>query len=207
MSKTKPQTKIKERPIIMTAESVRAIMDGRKTQTRRVINPPSSDWILAHHALDCSRVTWANTKSHATRSTTNRYGIAGDHLWVRETFTVESGNIIHYRADGWDYDDDPNSGWTPSIFMHRYESRLTLEIASVRVERVQEISEEDAKAEGILLPFSKRRPDRRVAPPECFGMHVNLFSGLWDSINAKRGFSWESNPYVWCISFHKIKNY
>jgi len=127
-------------------------------------------------------------------------------LWVKETFYNFRGDDsmpTHYRAD--ERLDDIQIRWKPSIFMPRDLSRLTLEVVDVRVERVNSISEEDARAEGI----------RESAPGEFrwaegIGLWANsahdAFGWLWNSINAKRpGCSWEDNPWTWCVSFRRIE--
>ena len=128
------------------------------------------------------------------------YGVTGDRLWVRETWARLTGNghRFVYRADG----EDPRTGWdevepaqrprmtwTPSIHMPRVASRITLEVTDVRVERLQAISEEDARAEGIAL-------EPAILPGHAAG----CFSRLWDEINGKRA-PWSSNPWVWAVTF------
>ena len=152
---------MKERPILFSAPMVMAILAGTKTQTRRVIKPQPSV------AQNCP------------------YGTPGDHLWVKETFWT-GGDAVNYRADGEmpEYMRDV-SRWKPSIFMPRKLSRITLEILDVRVERVQDISEEDAKDEGGLYGA---------------GSYRDGFAVLWDSINGKKH-PWESNPWCWVLTF------
>lgn len=117
------------------------------------------------------------------------YGAPGDLLWVRETFdvrTVAGDTVVFYRADcGSDGD---GAKWKPSIFMPRALSRISLKITDVRVERLQEMKREEAEAEGI--------GDSPLWRP--------AFKQLWDAINAKRGHSWDSNPWVWVIKFEVI---
>ncbi len=175
-------TQIKEKPILMSTEMVRAILEGKKFQTRRVVKPQP-------------------------------FGV-GSRLWVRETFKYidfdlrDMGELhpnvkIEYKADGlqrWvkgDYKTQisipvpPNEIWRPSIFMPRWASRITLEITELRAQPVQDISEEDAIAEGIANGAYAVNP--RYS-----------FQVLWDSINKKRGYSWESNCWVWAISFKRV---
>jgi hypothetical protein len=168
---------------------VRAILDGRKTQTRRVIKPQPGD---IHR--DLLRINY-----HCP------YGQPGDHLWVRETWSpwadeatkqaARGKDPVLYRADyrkgcsaleiGGDYN------WKSSIYMPRWASRITLEIIGVHVERIQDISVNDCMAEGIPINIS--------------GMNiVYFFRDLWDSINKKRGYGWDTNPYVWVIEFKRI---
>lgn len=166
-----------ERPIMFTPENVLKILDGKKTQTRRVAKPQQRpDWKIA----DCP------------------YGLVGDRLWVRETWQYNPYGGIVYKA-GSGIIDCAGKGWRPAICMPRWACRLVLEITDVRIERVQDISPDDAKAEG-----DKERsglPEYHERGPLC---HVDWYRNLWDSINAKRGYGWDTNPLVWAISFRKV---
>lgn len=199
---------MKERPILFTGEMVRAILEGRKTQTRRVVKLPIIDRNGSGCELGASEILQYCP-----------HGQVGDRLWVRETFTTDflgPLNKIVYRADK----PEANCTWKPSIFMGRKHSRITLGIACVRVERVQDISKADAIAEGIdrvkNLPgwknyeFKTAHPRKgQPATDKEHRIHAYespraAFKSLWDSINAKRGFGWEKNPWVWVIEFRKI---
>jgi hypothetical protein len=152
----------KARPILFSAPMIRALREGRKTQTRRILKQASNvgedvAWAVCP-ALESGWIAWFRlprediadfTKQAYTHGFRCPYGQSGNLLWVRETFHAESKHTIHYRADGWDYEDAPHSGWKPSIYMPKWASRLTLEITDVRVERLQYISEQDAIAEGV----------------------------------------------------------
>ena len=187
---------MKEHPIIFSGAMVRAILDGRKTQTRRVVkNIDESDIIR--------RTPFAESGYETThgRSIVCPYGVPGDQLWVRETWAMSGYNRVEYRAfpaDGTDF--RCVMGWRPSIHMPRKYSRILLEVTGVRVERLQEITVEDALAEGIsehdIQRISKRN---RKLPGDLL-----IFSNLWDSINAKRGYGWDTNPFVWCVTFKRI---
>ena len=188
---------MKERPILFSGPMVRAILDGRKTQTRRVC--------VGQRELSRAADFQISRCPH---------GQPGDRLWVRETWgRIHPGALskldpdpkstfwrIAYRADGETVPSMEEHGekWKPSIFMPEFASRITLEIESVRVDRVQEITEEDAKAEGV--EFMRFHPDS----DETLSSR-DLFEILWDSINLERGFGWESNPWVWVITFRRIK--
>lgn len=184
---------MKEHPILFSGPMVRAILEGRKTQTRRVVKPQTR--------INLFENGQALTDHGWLPELDNPYGDIGTRLWVRETFNHEQGCPIHYRAD---YLDDPHGPdgekspegkyrtWKPSIFMRRNESRLNLEITGVRVERLQEISRGDAMSEGCPFQNMATGPDPR-----------KWFSKLWEEINGKKH-PWESNPFCWVISFRRI---
>ena len=189
---------MKSRPIIMRAEEVRAILDGRKTQFRRPIKPnPIPFGTDARPWMPVGGV-------HQDRWLCP-HGQPGDRLWVRETWMIGTMLGMHrgqerpiaiYRADG-----EIPFPWRPSIHMPRWASRITLEIVRVRVERVQDITEEDATAEGVLdggcltcgIPepcvCKDPKPNRR-----------DSFVGIWQSIHG----TWEANPWVWVVEFRKV---
>lgn len=233
---------MKERPILFSGEMVRAILDGRKTQTRRVCKL-RGNWDIEFRGCggvdgpdwnnpscwgfgDADGNNWGLRGDELSLEIPCPYGQPGDQLWVRETFSdvnncgapgllyradrylkdlmevdeyleedgsmnYEHPHIKKYLWSVWFADVDSEGGWRPSIFMPRWASRIQLEITNVRVERLQDISEEDAKAEGI---HGEAGPGMTCA---------NWFSILWDSINADKH-PWESNPWVWCISFRRI---
>ena len=221
---------MKERPILFSGEMVRAILDGRKTQTRRVINPqPIADGLYYEY----KDIPWLKTGDpfpfigHLCP-----YGTTNDLLWVRETWRaveLDNGNDgILYKADNhfesiknsqaaadlWcDAYADRKHGnkWRPSIFMPRWASRILLDVTDVQVERIQEISDGDAIKEGIhdvchcgdyVESHGYHSGHGAVSMP---GWATENFSSLWDSINAERGHSWESNPWVWVVSFKVVK--
>lgn len=207
---------MKERPILFSGPMVRAIL-GRKTQTRRVVVPTQSKprvaplrmepWIIdgERQEDDNGLPCWAGFHPDypgEAKWFTCPYGQPGDRLWVRETwwgtiaYTVPEGHeqrFVAYRATmKGDRSPAADGKWRPSIFMPRWASRITLEVTAVRVERVQDISEEDARAEGIEwknLPRSAWR---------------NVFSRLWNEINAARGYGWDTNPWVWVLTLKRI---
>jgi hypothetical protein len=189
---------MKDRPILMSAPMVRATLAGVKTMTRRVITPqPPADgsakaWTWAIDS-DAPRpaLGWRDDAIGACAAVCP-HGRPGDLLWVRETWGIagqfRDGPEIAYRAT----DDRNGITWKPSIHMFRAYSRLTLRITNVRVERVQDISESDAVAEGV----------------DCYDSAVSVparerFMSLWDGLNAKRGYGWAANPWVWVISFER----
>lgn len=220
---------MKERPILFSGEMVKAILDGRKTQTRRVVRPGSP---AAHCYLqpmwgaspppdpvefgEPGLWIFAGPDYPDAESDERRCpcGVVGDRLWVREKFSVLSfteteSYQAEYAADGTIGGEAIN--WTeegkrqeqasrfcdgknhPSIHMPRWASRLLLEVKDVRVERLQEITADGARAEGW-----PGQGELEMIPKEWFAL-------LWDSLNAKRGFSWASDPWVWCISFKRIE--
>ncbi|WP_103173731.1 hypothetical protein [Paracoccus sp. SY] len=197
-----------DRPILFSGPMVRAILDGRKTQTRRVLKPVRG---LTLGDLQDEGEREGNT-IHCARHQVQEPSFApGDRLWVRETFSYECLDVDRdgilppwYWADG-----NPSSGdFTrpkPSIHMPRWASRLTLIVTDVRVQRLQDISEADAVAEGIY-EWEPRDADgmRHFGLPEL-GVSCPTaargFMWLWDSLNEARGFGWNANPWVVAVTF------
>lgn len=185
-----------EHPILFSTPMVKAILEGRKTQTRRIIKPQPT---TAHFDTSANPPTWYD----GIKELQCQYGSEGDHLWVRETWRYTSDRVgepvapeFEYRAN---YSGVRNTGkWRPSIFMPRAAIRLTLEVVAIRVERLNNISEEDIRAEGTPTPN----------PPPNNWMDDSkwraTFAYLWDSINEKRGFGWDTNPWVWVVEFKRL---
>lgn len=244
-----------ERPILFSGEMVRAILDGRKTQTRRVVgkdlasffsslngeepDPDDQLGVRIESVRDQERegvdgeiykytgllVCCAEYPEEGWDEIKSPHGQPGDRLWVKETYryadwTNDGYPYVQYQADGllqlheiipdewseklvniWaalseleNYRIDNKAAdrrWRPSIFMPHWASRIALEIVSVRAQRVQDITNHDAKAEGTCGVASTQ-------------WGTPNFQWLWDSINAKRGFGWEMNPWVWVIEFKKL---
>jgi hypothetical protein len=196
---------VKERPILFSGEMVRAILDGNKIQTRRVIvpQPPSlTEGVIFNPSAFAPDYGWYFRPygGHAKCP----YGQPGDRLWVRETWcNIMKDGLrpeIHYKADAerpYIEDYDPSEWkWRPSIHMPRSFSRINLIVTNIRVERVQSTSGRDAFAEGIEL--------KGIIPQSLlmqWEMGRNEFKNLWDSINSKRGYGWDMNPWVWVIEF------
>ena len=206
-----------EHPMLFKGDLVRAILDGRKTVTRRFVKP--SWWRCLDPEDEGDRKQAASMCP---------YGQAGDRIWVRESFRLDAEYnyvcptaacehsqgeygykpAVKYIADGeacggailW-------GGGRPSIHMPRWASRIDLEIVSVRAERVQDIDEADAEREGVEAS-EYWDPDGCIDVPP---VHVMLspretFAALWDSINGKRhGASWADNPWVWVIEFRRVR--
>lgn len=212
-----------EKPILFSGEMVKAILDGRKTQTRRIsglrdANKHPDAWEhvrlgdLGYMAKKRARGKYGATfqsKPGAIEPNTISicpqicpYGRPGDFLWVRETwqycpecglpnwkaYANDSGHACQH-CDGF-----LSPKWKPSIHMFREDSRITLRVTAVRVERVQDISIADVLKEGVL-------PEHDVYGFVDDMTTFHEFEILWNSINAKRGFGWEVNPWVWCITF------
>jgi hypothetical protein len=221
---------MKERPIIFSGPMVRAILEGRKTQTRRVVMPQpvmhadGGGWYP--HGDHKKRLHYASVEQFKRFFALDfcPYGQPGDRLWVRESGWErpartprdmrEGANTwepYYYDADGLTVvDHEQFKAWgfkrRPSIFMPRWAGRITLENVGVRVERLQDISEADARAEGITdggcLNCGNSELDCGCLNPKPDAR--DSFINLWDHINAKRA-PWASNPYVWCISFKRIE--
>lgn len=194
----------KERPILFNSDMVRAVLTSRKTQTRRVVKAPVMPKIGNQYwdvkvSAELGQMTARCTKEKVCGFFDLKcpYGSKGTRLWVRETFTEFDGapNGVAYRADCvGEYADmvEILKPWKPAIFMRRKHSRILLEIEDVRVERVQDITSDDAIAEGIKPIW-----DNDYGPQQMFGE-------LWDSINAKRGYGWDVNPWVWVVEFKRV---
>lgn len=214
-------------PILFSTETVQDILDGRKTQTRRVVK--SNGVIHTARKIVFEDENW---QGESGRKIKCPYGQPGDVLWVREAFIEgfqmsegsykydDEGNLIPkiwHKADNglrqW-YDgtsDWPteNIPWKPSIHMPKYACRIFLKVKSVRVERLQKISEKDAKAEGVLeyddgtfKNYFKTKGLRAMDGVECL-LSKGSFQSLWSSINGLD--SWNSNPWVWVIEFEQIE--
>ncbi|HHL1339830.1 TPA: hypothetical protein ACQ3CY_000712 [Klebsiella pneumoniae] len=233
---------MKERGMIFNGEMVRAILDGRKTQTRRPIKWKQTRFTEIGEREDGSKWPWSEDAEHACDFWHPcPFGAVGDRIWVRETWGVAShafsvdglmidwvpdrpataiqempfGNGYYsgyaiYAADGdftWGDDDgyeDGRSCWKPSIHMPRAASRILLEITGVRVERLNAISEEDARAEGIIdggcLNCGEPEPCGCANPePDA----TDAFAYLWQSIYGQE--NWNANPWVWVISFKRVE--
>ncbi|MCG7803995.1 hypothetical protein MCV29_22820 [Enterobacter asburiae] len=193
-----------ERGMIFNGEMVRAILDGRKTQTRRPVNPSTAN------LLDLQ-----GQYPHKKYNISCPFGAIGDRIWVRETW-AEAGasapDLKLYRANypahvPAHYENVPPAQdvrWTPSIHMPRWASRILLEITDVRVERLNDISEEDARAEGIIdggcLNCGEPEPCGCANPePDA----TDAFAYLWQSIYGQE--NWNANPWVWVIEFNRIE--
>jgi len=211
---------IKERPILFNSEMVKAILEDRKTQTRRPIK------LNAAGRVELKGKNWHIEDSDAVLACP--LGKVGHRLWVRETFAhsnfpygpLDRDCVIYYRAD---YLDDPHGPdgeksaegkyrtWSPSLHMPRWASRITLEITGVRIERLHRIAEQDAKNEGAdcLITKNCTASDRDLLG-DVLGMPIfddlhpykNGFALIWESIYR----NWNANPLVWVVEFKRLDN-
>lgn len=210
---------MKERPILFSGHMVRAILEGRKTMTRRVVKISRID---PHPQLPAAKIVTLSNGSQAWMNSQIEhphhiskfcpYGQVGDRLWVRESMLFDPDQGWRYSADGADVIDE-NYGKInqrcPSIHMPRSCCRILLEITGVRVERLHEISEADAQAEGVervVAGVGWRRycdPDiEEVGVPPC-GDARRSFRSLWKHINGDE--SWNANPWVWVVEFKRVQ--
>jgi hypothetical protein len=219
---------MKETPILMCAEMVRATMKDRKTNTRRILRPQPV--VFADHMEWRCKKAWYTTRNVHWNPIDNAFrdaiecggcphGQPGDRLWVKENWRVRgphtdrykpvdiAANCSHfeiaYEADiAWNK--DTYGKLRPSIFLPRSLSRITIEITDVKVERVQDITERDALAEGVAIDKGNAY---HVAGHDGVWAHATArgcFETLWDSLNKARGFGWETNPWVWCLTFRRL---
>jgi len=199
------EARVRERGIIFNSEMVNAVLSGRKTQTRQIFDWKKQPAMEMAERDDGSLWPWAeDCENGGDIWFPCPFGAVGDRLWVRETFGFEIRSVggspheqIVYRASKPDavrlYDCNGKPypmKWTPSIHMPRSASRITLEITGVRVERLNDIDQAGALAEGITDGHG-------------VGMEVYNFSRLWRDIYGEE--RWQSNPWVWCISFRRIE--
>lgn len=197
-----------ERPIIFSSEMVRAIMDGRKTMTRRIVNPqpPEWKWNTSKWSEQCINVR--HDKSERPYYVVCPFGKPGDTLWVRESYCPHwfETNKHAFKADWTDLSkesgfDQPK--WKPSIHMPRSAARIFLEITDISVERLHGISQKDALAEGVKHVIDKITGycgyDYQHGGYNLMTTPYNGFASLWKSIHSEE--SWASNPWVWVIKF------
>jgi hypothetical protein len=210
---------MREKPIIFSTPMVQAILAGRKTQTRRVIkiDDAPENWKISIAGTSIVRTEPYDVKLP-------RYA-AGDVLWVRESWCENRGKYF-YKADNicngctedgiclpegvakhitceLCEDRDGYIKWRSPRFMPKEAARIFLLVTNVRVERVQDITEEDAIAEGVLWERA-RKINQLETSDSIYDNAKALFMRLWDSINAKRGYGWDKNPWVWVVKFERI---
>jgi hypothetical protein len=199
---------IKERPVLFSAPMVRAILEGRKTVTRRIVNPQyqADAWSVRRTTVPRherhSHDWWLPTGTQPYSALPHcPYGNSGDRLWVRETH-ADIGCRITYKADADDGAHCQVKKWTPSIHMFRAHSRILLEIADVRVERLQDISGDQAEAEGVDASMCQQFLETSPTRYECKEAVLQGFAGLWESINGVG--AWHANPWVWVVEFKRV---
>jgi hypothetical protein len=226
----------RERPMLFSASMVRALLAGTKTQTRRVMKPlpavglPGGDgWTSYAYGHG----GWGGLSRTENGGVTTYpvprcpHGVPGDRLWVKETWhpsarigadeveieyrADESSRVLHPPSDFmWERWDDKwiHGGWRPSLFMSRWMSRITLEVTEVRAQRVQDISEEDARAEGAKFHGGGGVGHSGWRHDEAHGyVYANAresFCRLWDQINGAKS-PWSSNPWVWAITVKPLE--
>lgn len=238
---------MKERPILMNAEMVRAVLDGRKTQTRRPVNAWRFDHVDLSGAVPELRGKYQFLRlkdGGEFGPVTAVFGATGDRLWVREAWqeffddeimplrprgprgrlgspsTPDRLSYVFYRADGPVPVQPPlgRANWRPSIHMPRWASRITLEITGVRVERIQDITEDDARAEGVAFDSGWEEQcgegytsgegflDYR-SKDDAFSCRTaaDSYRTLWDSLYGGDHRAWAANPWVWVVEFRRIE--
>lgn len=200
-----------EKPILMSTPMIKAILSGAKTVTRRVIKPQPTYCRFVESGI----FTYPHPVAESDSWIYCPYGEVGNCLWVKETWQAYNLSGSSYsslpkekkaQAELYNWavvskatnpeDKRPRDPWIPSIFMPRWASAITLEITDVKVERIQEINNHEAWREGIP-EFGNWIKNEGEARDE--------FARLWDSINLKRGYGWDANPWVWAISFKLTK--
>lgn len=226
---------MKSRPILFSAPMVRALLDGSKTQTRRIVKPEGAHHLFAFLDLPgdpTGEWAWCSSSHVVSKHIFCPYGQPGDQLWVRETW---QGPLLdcpeheaQFREDGPEafqkpgfcayratdklnaIDEEGNDlGWRPSIHMPRWASRITLEVISVRVERLQDISDAGAIAEGVEGHYIEDGwywrnyclTDEEAAVSPMLTSAKESFHSLWEHINGVG--SWAANPWVWVVEFRR----
>lgn len=232
-----------KKPIIFSGEMVRAILDGRKTVTRRVIQPQPPDSCIIGKVNQGYGTWWIEPTGSLwpeDKPLKSPFGKAGDRLWVRETFVIEQSEtkptdgrpfevmteeeeewayfgpyrVPHYRAtetephivpldlkDGL----DDRTRWRPSIHMPRWVSRISLEILNVRVSKLQAINQQQIIDEGVTISiedWEKKWYDKKR--DRGLNIYLATFIDLWNSLNEKRGFAFDTNPWVWIYHLRRI---
>ena len=206
-----------ERAITFSGEIVRAILEGHKTQTRRPLQHVPVGSVDKYINDEIEKIFW----HPACRSLLGGndllvglrvkcpFGKVGDHLWVKEKYVLSSANQPIYEADCRDkrgdlwasIKSDPSDvDWFPARAMSKCFSRITIEITNIRVQRVQEITHEDAISEGIKSYEAEFPLQNKTMPLSC-----HAFANLWNSLYNEKGFGWDANPWVWVIGFRRIK--
>jgi hypothetical protein len=200
-----------EKPILFSSPMIRAILDGRKSMTRRLVKP--QPWVIPYADpygnIEEATFWMFGERQEDWPTRHNAPYVAGDILWCRETWCNHDPlNNMEKCQDGPCYraTDEGECAvigqkWKPSIFMPRQTSRISLEVTGVKVERLQDISEEDILCEGVTVD---RVAEWLSISWELMPTLHDAWAKLWDSINGKKA-PWDSNPFCWCVSFRRIK--
>ncbi len=205
---------MRERPILFSGPMVRALLAGTKTQTRRVVKPQpdSAHSGFPYWNIGGYRASWCRSAAGGgplvpANPLLCPYGQADDRLWVRETWCRQWDDERGFLDECWYRASDPDvvsvdamekSPWKPSIHMPRWASRITLDIKAVRIERLQDISDQDAAAEGVAT-----WAPGALSPHSLNADPSDQFRWLWCSINGPD--SWDANPWVWVVEFERAK--
>ena len=221
---------MKESPILFSAPMVRALLDGTKTQTRRVVK--RIPWLAGANADFAGASPFVNAGEwriaggeEMTAGFRCPYGAPGDRLWVKETWSIDpcpvmpftgprssdGGEVMYLATDGWD------GPWRPSIHMSRWASRITLEITDVRVQRLHQLTRDDILAEGVRIPAcaatmnplidvsTRNGPSAFLSREQLGNVDALLrahWAALWCAINGRP--SWDANPWVWALTFKRV---
>ena len=215
------EARIREKGLIFNSEMVRAILDGRKTQTRRPIKWKQTRFTEIGEREDGSKWPWSEDAEHACDFWHPcPFGAVGDRIWVREAFRVHSratdvATLVYKASERNSWTEQTRrvpvavcnkpatpEKWTPSLHMPRWASRILLEITGVRVERLNSISQEDAQAEGLELTGWRPTYSDPDSGGEVMTPYDN-FAELWSSIYGEE--SWNANPWVWVIEFKRVE--
>ena len=228
---------VKERPIIFSCEMVKTILDGKKTMTRRVVKSGFINNYKHAHIIKQSSDKSREGKAYfydkpvdgmvlSSQLVSNPYGKVGDRLWVRETWQeIGPDCLLTYKAT---YPSDlyakrpelenvpplaslKDRGylWKSPMFMPRWASRILLEITDIRIERLQDISEQDCEKEGFrFYPLSRicfKPSSAKHLSGHGSNNYKSIFGEYWDTLNAKKGYQWSSNPWVWVVEFKVVE--
>lgn len=208
---------MKERPILVSTPLIRPILTDLKVHTRRLIRLPEGYDLAQNATVSHRHGIWWEVRCEPWETVVVRcpFGVPGDRLWVRETWRSvgwrpENGHWIEYAADNakvWReapkdvlsvdvYNHAHPDRWRPSIHMPRWASRISLEVTEIRVQRIQEITEEDARAEGVC-----EHPAARSVVDSGMWTYRAAFRAVWDAIDPG---GWDRNPWVWVVAFKRV---
>ena len=221
---------MKEKPILFSTEMVKAILAGKKTMTRRVIKPQPKEQlkcVIQHETKGRSCWMEENADQLSKDFKFHKYYEVGDILWVRETWAIHDLMLkpkkLNPNDEAWFYKrkfspemvphvvyaaDYPvgswKGAWRSPRYMPRTAARLFLKVKDIRVERLQDITEEDTKAEGVLWNRARKLNELEKSN-NIIDNAKALFMHLWGSINSKRGYGWDLNPWVWVVEFERVE--